>query len=113
MCKLLCDLIAFLVALQLKCENLLGEKKPKFTETSTPQSELKGFRKDAKLKLFPNIVRILNFLVDTHQKLDNPNLLAELEHFCLRPDDTVLNETNKSTIDKFPLTLSFPKSLVY
>ena len=28
-------LIAFLIALQWKCENLLGEKQPKFTETST------------------------------------------------------------------------------
>ena len=29
-------LIAFLIALQWKCENLLREKQPKFTETSTP-----------------------------------------------------------------------------
>ena len=35
-CKFLCDLIAFLLALQWKCENLLGEKQLKFTETSTP-----------------------------------------------------------------------------
>ena len=30
-------LIAFLIALQWKCEKLLGEKQPNFTETSTPQ----------------------------------------------------------------------------
>ena len=30
-------LIAFPIALQWKCENMLGEKQPKFTETSTPQ----------------------------------------------------------------------------
>ena len=36
-CKFLCALIAFLIALQWKCENLLGEKQPKFTEMSTPQ----------------------------------------------------------------------------
>ena len=35
-CKFLCALIAFLIALQWKCENLLGEKQPKFTETSIP-----------------------------------------------------------------------------
>ena len=35
-CKFLCIVIAFLIALQWKCENLLGEKQPKFTETSTP-----------------------------------------------------------------------------
>ena len=33
----LCALIAFLIALQRKCENLLGAKQPKFTEMSTPQ----------------------------------------------------------------------------
>ena len=37
MCKFLCALIAFLIVLQWKCENLLGEKEPNFTETSTPQ----------------------------------------------------------------------------
>ena len=31
--------IAFLIALQWKCENLLGEKQPKFTDTSTIQSK--------------------------------------------------------------------------
>ena len=36
MFKFLCALIAFLTALQRKCENLLGQKQPKFTETSTP-----------------------------------------------------------------------------
>ena len=36
MCKFLCALIAFLIVLQWKCENLLGEKQPNFTETSTP-----------------------------------------------------------------------------
>ena len=36
-CKFLCALIAFLIALQWKCENLLGEKQIKFTEMSTPQ----------------------------------------------------------------------------
>ena len=30
-------LIAFLIVLQWKCENLLGKKQPKFTKTSTPQ----------------------------------------------------------------------------
>ena len=35
-CKFLCALNAFLTALQWKCENLLGEKQPKFTEMSTP-----------------------------------------------------------------------------
>ena len=34
--KFLCVLITLLIALQWKCENLLGEKQPKFTETSTP-----------------------------------------------------------------------------
>ena len=32
----LCALITFLIVLQWKCENLLSEKHPKFTETSTP-----------------------------------------------------------------------------
>ena len=36
-CKFLSALIAFLIGLQLKCENLLSEKQPKFTKTSTPQ----------------------------------------------------------------------------
>ena len=36
-CKFLCALIAFLIALQCKCENLLGKKQSTFTETSTPQ----------------------------------------------------------------------------
>ena len=31
--------IAFLIALQWKCENLLGEKQPKFTETSSEKIE--------------------------------------------------------------------------
>ena len=35
-CKFLCVLIAFLIALQWKDENLFGEKQPKFTEKSTP-----------------------------------------------------------------------------
>ena len=34
-CKFLCALIAFLIALQWKRENLLGEKQPKFTKTCT------------------------------------------------------------------------------
>ena len=38
-CKFLCALIAFLIALQWKCENLLGEKQSKFTETSTPRKD--------------------------------------------------------------------------
>ena len=33
---LICVQIAFLIALQWKCENLFGEKQPNFTETSTP-----------------------------------------------------------------------------
>ena len=36
-----CSLIVFLIALQWKWENLLGEKQPKFTETSTPQGKTK------------------------------------------------------------------------
>ena len=35
MCEFLCALIAFLIVLQWKCGNLLGEKQPNFTETST------------------------------------------------------------------------------
>ena len=31
----MCALIAFLIALQWKCENLLSEKQPNFAETST------------------------------------------------------------------------------
>ena len=38
-CKFLCTLIAFLIALQWKCRNLLGEKQPQFTETSTPRKD--------------------------------------------------------------------------
>ena len=35
-CKFLCALIAFLIVLQWKCKNLLGEKQPNFTKRSTP-----------------------------------------------------------------------------
>ena len=40
-------LITFLIAIQWKCENLLGEKQPKFTETSTPQIGSIGMHCDA------------------------------------------------------------------
>ena len=41
-CKFLCALIAFLIALQWKCENLLSENQPKFTKTSTALRSLKA-----------------------------------------------------------------------
>ena len=60
--------IAFLITLQWKCENLLGEKQSKFTETGTPR----GLNPHVILKLSVSLTITLKSLLWLRETLNWP-----------------------------------------